>query len=126
MRRREPPLGAGIRLDRNGRCPLNASLEESWELGTNGGQGTALASVTTAYQYIASATPPRCRSAPGMAIAKVTTNTYQNDAPNWLLGRLIRSEVTSTTRPTERLAEYRVVLLILGLQPSLISGYPYR
>jgi hypothetical protein len=32
----------------------------------------------------------------GDGFIKSTTNTYQNDSANWFLGRLIRSQVTST------------------------------
>jgi hypothetical protein len=71
---------------------LTASLEESWEL-----TGAALPAVTTAYQYDAFGNATQVGVSTGDGHAKVTNNTYSNDAANWLLGRLTRSEVTSTT-----------------------------
>jgi hypothetical protein len=71
---------------------LTTSLEESWEL-----TGTALPAVTTSYQYDSYGNATQVGVSTGDGHAKVTNNTYSNDAANWLLGRLTRSEVTSTT-----------------------------
>jgi hypothetical protein len=71
---------------------LTQSLEESWEL-----SGAALPAVTTAYQYDAWGNATQVGVSTGDGHAKTTTNTYSNDNSNWLLGRLTRSEVTSTT-----------------------------
>jgi protein involved in ribonucleotide reduction len=71
---------------------LTQSLEESWEL-----SGTALPAVTTTYQYDAWGNATQVGVSTGDGHAKTTSNTYSNDAANWLLGRLTRSEVTSTT-----------------------------
>jgi hypothetical protein len=76
---------------------LTASLEESWELATGGGQGSALPSVTTAYQYDAYGNATQVAVSTGDGYSKTTTNSYSNDVPDWLLGRLTRSVVTSTT-----------------------------
>jgi hypothetical protein len=71
---------------------LTSSLEESWEL-----TGAALPAVTTAYQYDSFGNATQVGVSTGDGHAKTTTNTYSNDATSWLLGRLTRSEVTSTT-----------------------------
>jgi hypothetical protein len=71
---------------------LTTSLEESWEL-----SGAALPAVTTSYQYDAFGNATQVGVSTGDGHSKATANTYSNDAANWLLGRLIRSEVTSTT-----------------------------
>jgi hypothetical protein len=71
---------------------LTQSLEESWEL-----TGAALPAVTTAYKYDAYGNATQVGVSTGDGHSKVTNNTYSNDATNWLLGRLTRSEVTSTT-----------------------------
>jgi hypothetical protein len=72
---------------------LTASLEESWELTGD----AALPAVTTAYQYDAYGNATQVGVSTGDGHAKTTINTYSNDNTNWLLGRLTRSEVTSTT-----------------------------
>ena len=71
---------------------LTQSLEESWEL-----SGTALPAVTTAYQYDAWGNATQVSASTGDGHGKTTTNTYANDTAGWLLGRLQRSVVTSTT-----------------------------
>lgn len=71
---------------------LTQSLEESWEL-----TGAALPAVTTGYQYDAFGNATQVSVSTGDGHAKTTVNTYSNDATTWLLGRLTRSEVTSTT-----------------------------
>jgi hypothetical protein len=71
---------------------LTQSLEESWEL-----TGAALPAVTTAYQYDAYGNATQVGVSTGDGYSKTTVNTYSNDAANWLLGRLTRSEVTSAT-----------------------------
>ena len=71
---------------------LTASLEESWEL-----TGAALPAVTTSYAYDTYGNATQVSVSTGDGHSKTTTNTYSNDSTNWLLGRLTRSEVTSTT-----------------------------
>jgi len=71
---------------------LTQSLEESWELA-----GAALPAVTTAYQYDAYGNATQVGVSTGDGHGKTTVNTYSNDGASWLLGRLTRSEVTSTT-----------------------------
>ena len=71
---------------------LTASLEESWEL-----SGAALPAVTTSYQYDTYGNATQVGVSTGDGHDKTTLNTYSNNAATWLLGRLTRSEVTSTT-----------------------------
>jgi hypothetical protein len=71
---------------------LTQSLEESWEL-----TGAALPAVTTAYQYDSFGNATQVGVSTGDGHAKTTVNTYSNDNTSWLLGRLTRSAVTSTT-----------------------------
>ena len=71
---------------------LTTSLEESWEL-----SGVALPAVTTAYQYDTYGNATEVSVSTGDGHGKTTTNTYANDTAGWLLGRLQRSVVTSTT-----------------------------
>jgi hypothetical protein len=71
---------------------LTQSLEESWEL-----TGAALPAVTAVYQYDAYGNATQVGVSTGDGHSKTTVNTYSNDAASWLLGRLTRSEVTSTT-----------------------------
>jgi hypothetical protein len=71
---------------------LTQSLEESWEL-----TGAALPAVSAGYQYDALGNATQVSVSTGDGHSKVTNNTYSNDSTNWLLGRLTRSEVTSTT-----------------------------
>jgi phage-related protein len=73
--------------------------ESSYDL-----NGRALPSVTTTTSYDCHSTPTACYGnatqitvSTGDGYSKTTTNTYNNDATNWHLGRLIRSTVTSTT-----------------------------
>jgi hypothetical protein len=70
---------------------LTQSLEESWEL-----TGAALPAVTTSHQYDSYGNATQVGVSTGDGHSKTTTNTYSNDNTNWLLGRLTRSEVTST------------------------------
>ena len=71
---------------------LTTSLEESWEL-----SGAALPAVTTAYQYDTYGNATDVSVSTGDGHGKTTANTYANDMTTWLLGRLQRSVVTSTT-----------------------------
>ena len=71
---------------------LTTSLEESWEL-----SGAALPAVTTGYQYDAWGNATLVSVSTGDGHGKTTTNTYANETASWLLGRLQRSVVTSTT-----------------------------
>ncbi|MFO3796494.1 MAG: hypothetical protein ACK8QZ_04315, partial [Anaerolineales bacterium] len=73
---------------------LTQSLEESWEL-----TGAALPAVTTGYQYDTYGNATQVGVSTGDGHVKTTVNTYANDATNWLLGRLARSEVTSSAPP---------------------------
>ncbi len=71
---------------------LTQSLEQSYEL-----DGSLISSTTTSNQYdnYGNATQITVDSNDGNV--KTTTNIYSNDEGNWLLGRLLRSTVTSTT-----------------------------
>lgn len=74
------------------RVSLQQSIEKSWEL-----SGTALPIVTTTYQYDGFGNATQVVVSTGDGYSKTTANTYTNDATNWILGRLTRAEVTSTT-----------------------------
>ena len=53
--------------------------------------------MTTGYQYDAWGNATQVSVSTGDGHGKTTTNTYANDTAIWLLGRLQRSVVTSTT-----------------------------
>jgi hypothetical protein len=74
------------------RVQLQQSVESSWEL-----NGTALPVVTTTYQYDAYGNATQVVVSTPDGYSKTTANTYTNDSTNWLLGRLTRAQVTSTT-----------------------------
>ncbi len=57
--------------------------------------GTVLASVTSTYQYDAYGNTTQIVVTNSDGYSKTTTNTYVNDAENWLLGRLVNASVTS-------------------------------
>jgi hypothetical protein len=59
--------------------------------------GAALPTVTTTSSYDVFGNARSVAVSTGDGFSKATTNTYTNDPANWLLGRLIRSQVTSTT-----------------------------
>jgi hypothetical protein len=59
--------------------------------------GTALPTVTKTFQYDAYGNVTQATSAASDGYSMSTVNTYSNDTINWLLGRLTRSQVTSTT-----------------------------
>src|SRR5262249_50588209 len=59
--------------------------------------GAALPTVTTSSSYDAFGNTTSVTVSTGDGYSKTTTNTYTNDTVNWFLGRLIRSQVTSTT-----------------------------
>jgi hypothetical protein len=71
---------------------LDQSVEKSWEL-----SGTQVSQVTTAYQYDAYGNATQISVSTPDGYSKTTTNTFQNDTLNWLLGRLTRASVTSVT-----------------------------
>jgi hypothetical protein len=71
---------------------LTQSVESSWEL-----NGTAMPTVTTTHQYDAYGNATEIAVSTGDGHSKTTTNTYTNDTTNWLLGRLTRATVVSTT-----------------------------
>ena len=58
--------------------------------------GAALPTVTTSTNYDPFGNATSVTVSTGDGHAKTTTNTYSNDAANWLLGRLVRSTVQST------------------------------
>ncbi len=57
--------------------------------------GSALPTVTTSYQYDAFGNATQVAVSATDGHSKTTTNTYINDATNWLLGRLTNASVTS-------------------------------
>ena len=63
---------------------------------SNDTDGTALPTVTTAYTYDSYGNALTVAQNVSDGSAKVTTNTYTNDAANWLLGRLTLTTVQST------------------------------
>lgn len=71
---------------------LSNSVESSYEL--NGGLVTTM---TTNTQYDAYGNPTQIVTGTGDGYSKTTNNTYTNDTPNWLLGRLTIASVTSAT-----------------------------
>jgi hypothetical protein len=71
---------------------LSQSVEQSFELS---GSLINTTSTTNQYDTYGNATQITVNSNDGYV--KTTTNVYSNDSGNWLLGRLLRSTVTSTT-----------------------------
>ena len=59
--------------------------------------GTVLPTVTTTTQYDLFGNATNVAVSTGDGYSKTTTNVYNNDATNWLLGRLKSSSVQSTT-----------------------------
>ena len=57
--------------------------------------GAALPATTTTYQYDAFGNANQIAVSNSDGYSKTTTNTYSNDAGNWLLGRLLTATVTS-------------------------------
>lgn len=70
---------------------LQQSIDSSRDL-----DGSTLPTVTTNYTYDAYGNPLTVVVTTPDGASKTTTNTYTNDAVNWLLGRLTKSTVTST------------------------------
>lgn len=70
---------------------VSQTQEQNYEL-----DGSLVTSTTTGYQYddYGNATEVAVNSNDGFV--KTTANLYANDVPNWLLGRLLRSTVTTT------------------------------
>jgi len=70
---------------------VSQTQEQNYEL-----DGSLVTSTTTSYQYddYGNATEVTVNSNDGFI--KTTANLYANDVPNWLLGRLLRSSVTTT------------------------------
>lgn len=93
---------------------LTSTVEKSWELnGHDGADATLLHIVTTSTalnQYDAYGNPLSISVSTSDGYTKTTTNTYSNDADNWVLGRLKTSSVTSTrpdnTSPITRNAAF--------------------
>ena len=71
---------------------LSQSIETGWDI-----NGAGLPTVTTSNQYDPWGNPTQITIGTNDGYSKTTTNTYNNDSTNWLLGRLIKSTVTSTT-----------------------------
>lgn len=78
---------------------LSQAAEASWDL-----NGTAMPTVTTTQSVDCASTPTTCYGnvtqitvSTGDGYSKTTTNTYTNDPANWILGRLVRAVVTSST-----------------------------
>ncbi|NOU26013.1 MAG: VCBS repeat-containing protein [Methylotenera sp.] len=83
---------------------LSQSVERNFELNAPVNAAPINSTVTTnQYDGFGNATQITVTSGDGEVNAmtnvytKTTTNTYSNDSTNWLLGRLLRSTVTSTT-----------------------------
>jgi len=74
------------------RSDLTQSVQTGADL-----NGAALPTVTTSTSYDAFGNAAGITVTTGDGYTKATTNTYTNDATNWFLGRLIRSQVMSTT-----------------------------
>ena len=71
---------------------LSQSIEQAYEL-----SGSLISTTTTSNQYDSYGNVTSVVVDDGMGNTKTTTSTYNNDVGNWLLGRLIRSTVSSTT-----------------------------
>lgn len=67
------------------------TVEESFDL-----DGSPIPAVTTSYQYDAYGNATEIVVSTPDGASKTTVNTYTNNATNWRLGRLTRTEVTST------------------------------
>ncbi len=77
---------------------VSQSVEESWDLG-----GTAMPVITSTYTYGQNpqyGDPTQIVVGNNVSGTKTTVNTYSNDASNWILGRLSRSQVTSSSDAT--------------------------
>lgn len=70
---------------------LTQALEQNFEL-----NGTLVSSNTSAYEYDAYGNVTKTTVSTSDGFIKTIVNTYLNDTSNWYLGRLLRSEVTST------------------------------
>lgn len=73
------------------RVLLDQTVESSWDL-----DGSAVPPVTTAYTYDGYSNPTEIVVSTPDGATKTTVNSYTNNNTNWWLGRLNRSEVTST------------------------------
>jgi hypothetical protein len=73
------------------RSDLTQSVEQAYEL-----SGSLVTTVTTTSAFDAYGNATQLVVGTG-GYSKTTTNIFTNDVPNWLLGRLIRSSVASTT-----------------------------
>jgi hypothetical protein len=71
---------------------LSQSVEQAYEL-----DGSLVSTTTTTNQYDGYGNVTSVKVDDGVGNTKITTSTYNNDIGNWLLGRLIRSTVTSVT-----------------------------
>ncbi len=71
---------------------VSQSVESAFDL-----NGAVLPTVTTTTGYDAYGNATSILVSTGDGFSKTTTNTYTNDTANWFLGRLTRSQVTSTT-----------------------------
>ncbi|MRR52172.1 MAG: hypothetical protein EG825_14905 [Rhodocyclaceae bacterium] len=73
---------------------LSQSIESGWDL-----NGAALPVVTTSNQFDSYGNATQVTVSTGDGYSKTTTHTYSNDTanPNWILGRLLRSQVQSIT-----------------------------
>jgi hypothetical protein len=71
---------------------LSQSVEQAYEL-----DGSLVSTTTTTNQYDGYGNVTSVKVDDGLGNIKTTTSTYNNNVGNWLLGRLIRSTVTSVT-----------------------------
>jgi len=74
------------------RCDLTSSVEMRRDV-----SGATLPTVTTTTAYDAYGNATSVMVSTDDGYSKVTNNLFTNDLTNWLLGRLVRSTVTSTT-----------------------------
>jgi hypothetical protein len=74
-------------------APYRVSIAQSVSGGSDL-DGTALPSTTSTFQYDAFGNATQVAVANSDGHSKTTTNTYTNNATNWLLGRLTASSVT--------------------------------
>jgi hypothetical protein len=84
-----PAPGSGGKYHKSA---LTQSIERSYEL-----SGALITTITTTTVYDGFGNATSIAVSTGDGFSKSTTNTYTNDTANWFLGRLIRSQVTSTT-----------------------------
>jgi hypothetical protein len=82
--------------------------------------GSVLPTATSAYQYDTYSNATQIAVSATDGFSKTTTNTYTNDATNWLLGRLTNASVTSSiTSPGSPPAQAQTNVLITSSSQNL-------